>query len=203
MPFDPTFKLRPLSPSCINSFLYDKEKWYETYILNKRQTSEELTFGSMIDKRLETDPTFLPEVPRCPMLQHSMTATFSGIHLTGKPDALDLENFILRDYKTGKNKWDKKRADESLQLTFYLFLVYLNYKIPPEKFGCYIDWMETTKISTAKRGLSKGEYKIEFVKNMKVKHIKTKRTMSDLIKLGNLIKTTVKEMQEYVDNRVA
>lgn len=203
MSFDPTFKSRPLSPSCINSFLYDKDKWYETYILNKRQTSEELTFGSMIDKRLETDPTFMPEVPRCPMLQHNMTALFSGIHLTGKPDALDLDNYILRDYKTGKNKWDKKRADESLQLTFYLFLVYLNYKIPPDKFCCYIDWMETTKISIAKKGLSKGEYKIEFVKNMKVKHIKTKRTMSDLIKLGNLIKNIVQEMKEYVDNRVA
>jgi hypothetical protein len=188
MTFDPTFKARPLSPSAVNSFLYNPESWYETYILGKRQRSKEMDFGSMIDKRLETDPTFLPEVPRCPLLQHEMKCVFNGIHVVGKPDALDIDKFILRDFKTGKQKWDRKRADDSLQLTFYLLLVYIKYKIPPEKFRCYIDWLETKE---------SGDFTIGFVDGMKVKTFETKRTMRDLLSLGVKIKEVIKEMESY------
>jgi hypothetical protein len=191
MIFDPTFKLRPLSPSAVNSFLYNPEKWYETYILGKKQSSKEMDFGSAIDKRLETDLTFLPEVPRCPLLQHEMRCVFNGVHLIGKPDALDLDNFILRDFKTGKQKWDKKRANDSLQLTFYLLLIYITYKIPPEKFKCYIDWLQTKET---------GDFKISFVDDMKVKTFETKRKMGDILSLGVLIKKVINEMEEYVNN---
>lgn len=187
------FNTRPLSYSSISSFEYNKEKWYENYILGKRQSSRELEFGSKTDKRLENDPTFLPQIPRCPLMQHEMVVVFNGIKLVGKPDALDTEKYILRDYKTGKVKWTKKRADDTDQFTMYLMLVYIKYKIRPENFKCFIDWMPTEE---------RGDFSIGFVEPIEknIKHFETKRTMKDLINFGAKINRIVKEMHEYVNN---
>ncbi|MES2224164.1 MAG: hypothetical protein V4469_04505 [Patescibacteria group bacterium] len=185
------FNKRPLSYSSISSFEYNKEKWYETYILGKRQSSRQLTFGSSIDLRLQNDPTFLPMIPRCPMLQHEMVVSFNGIKLVGKPDAIDLEKYILRDYKTGVVKWDKKRADETDQFTMYLFLVYIKYKIRPENFKCFIDWMPTCENDS---------FEIGFMEPIEdhILQLETSRSMKDIINFGAKIKRIVKEMEEYV-----
>lgn len=185
------FKTRPLSWSAISSFEYDKEKWYETYILGKRQTSKEMTFGSMVDKRIQDDPKFLPDLPRYPLMQYDMKVKFGDIMLTGRPDGLDLDNFLLADYKTGKNKWDKKRADETGQLTMYLLLVYVTHKIPPEKFDCMIHWLPTQE---------NGDFTITFKKKMKHQTFKTKRNMTDLLRFGVRINKITQEMIDYANN---
>lgn len=186
------FIKRPLSFSSLNSFDYNPETWYETYILGKKQVSRELEFGSMVDKRLQTDKDFLPMIPRCPLQQYELRAVFNGIPLIGKPDALDLDKFILRDYKTGKNEWTKKRADDTGQLTMYLMLIYIVHKIPPEKFKCFIDWMPTQM---------NGNFEISFVEPIEknIKTFKTKRTMTDLWNFGSYINETVDKMQKFVD----
>ena len=187
------FNKRPLSYSSINSFEYNKERWYETYILGKRQSSRQLTFGSKIDLMLQNDPNFLPQIPRDGLLQHEMVVSFNGIKLIGKPDFINLEKYILRDFKTGVVKWDKKRADETDQLTMYLFIVYIKYKIPPENFKCYIDWMPTEE---------SGDFEIRFVEPIEqnIQQIETSRTMQDIAKFGVKIKKIIKEMEKYVKN---
>ena len=206
---------RPLSWSALSSFEWSPEQWYETYLLGKRQESPELAFGSYVDKKIQTDPKFLPKLPRYPLMQHKMKAVFNGIPLVGLPDGLSFDDkkaknpmkykvfwsdgFLLSDFKTGKKAWDKDRADETGQLSMYLFLIYIIHKMPPEKFRCFIHWLPTVKVEGGDFSV-----KVDFVEGIDedggVKTFETKRTMQDLLAFGARINKTVKEMEEYVRN---
>lgn len=191
-------KNRPLSYSAINSWEWSKEQWFETYILGKKQSSAEMTFGSKVDKKFQSDPKFLPFIPRFQHLQYKMKVVYNKIPLVGIPDNLELKKEkMLFDLKTGVKAWDKKRADETGQLTFYCLLLYIKHKIKPEEFTCGIHWLPTQKSENGNF-----ETVIEFVpdieKNYKV--ITTKRTMTDLLIFCERINRTVWEMQQYVRN---
>lgn len=188
----PTFdKLRPLSWSAISSFEYNPEQWYESYVLNKRQTSPEMTFGSKIDKQIQDDKTFLPDLPRYQHMQYKMNVMFNNVPLVGLPDGIDFDKGLLADYKTGKKAWNQKRADETGQLTLYLLLVYISKKIKPEKFRCLIHWLPTA---------DQGDFTIDFAKNFEVKTFETKRTMRDLLMFGVRITKTLEAMEDYCNN---
>ncbi len=192
-------KGRPLSYSAFSSFLYNPEQWYQTYILGIRQESAELAFGSYVDKRIQTDPSFLPKLPRYEHMQYSMKVMLGkDIPLVGIPDGLNLtKSKELSDFKTGRLKWDKKRADETDQLTWYLLLIYITLKHKPEKFRCFIHWLPTVKTES-------GDFKvtIEFIKDIddNIRTFETKRTMTDVLQLISRIKVVLGEMQEYVRN---
>jgi hypothetical protein len=185
------FTKRPLSWSGISSFEYDPEQWYEKYVLGEKPSSKEMTFGSIVDKKIQDDPYFLPKVPRYPLMQFPLKATFNKIPMVGFPDGLDLENMKLADYKTGKAKWDQKRADETGQLTMYLFLLYIVKKVKPEEFKCYIHWLPTKE---------NGDFSITLINENDVQTFETKRTMRDLLEFGARINTTVKAMNEYLQS---
>lgn len=183
---------RPLSYSAISSFEWNPRQWYESYILGERQTSPELTFGSYVDKRIQQDKKFLPDLPRYPLMQFKMKAMFKDIPLVGIPDGLDIESprKLLSDYKTGKKKnpWNKKRADETGQLTFYLFLLWLTRKLKPEDFDCFIHWIPTQMNE---------DKTVSLVEPVEIKTFKTKRTMKQLLEFGSHIIETVKQMEKY------
>ncbi len=194
-------KTRPLSYSALNSFADPQygspEKWYKTYILGERQSSAELTFGSKIDKLIQDDSTFCPTLPRYPLMQYQMDVIYNKkIPMTGKPDGLCLDTFLLADFKTGKASWTQSRADETDQLTAYLFFIYIKHKISPEKFRCFIHWLPTKKVEH-------GNFDVEILfrdKNLVPITFETKRTMQDLLKFGEKVNETVLAMQEYVRN---
>lgn len=182
-----------LSPSSINSFLYDKEQWFDSYILGNFQGSPEMEFGSMIDLKIQNDPTFLPKLPRYEKMQERLAVVLSGIKLVGKPDGFNLtKSFDLWDYKTGRNPWTQKKVDDCLQLKFYLLLIYITYNIPPEKFTCGIHWLPTKKEET-------GDFKvtISLIKEDDIKSFKTKYTMADLLSFIKDIKDIYKQMEKY------
>lgn len=207
---------RPLSWSAISSFKWNKDTWYRKYVLKELpEITPELEFGSYIDKKLQDDPTFLPNVVRYSVLQHEMTGTFNKIPLLGyadtfqppvsgakiflKNDKLEVTDPVhipcaIRDYKTGRKPWDQKRADETGQLTMYLFMLYLRDKIQPEDVECYIDWLPT-RIE---------EGKIVFRDDpVEVFTFKTSRTMQDVLEFGQLIKDTWDEMQAYGERQAS
>ena len=108
-----------------------------------------MAFGSMIDKRIQEDSSFLPELPRYEHMQYKMKVMYDGIPLVGIPDGLNLTGKKeLADFKTGKKAWDKQRTDETGQLTFYLLLLYISEKLRPEDFDCYIHWLPTQEKET-------------------------------------------------------
>jgi len=189
--------LRPLSWSQISSFHYNPEQWFRRYILNEKDPeTKELLFGKEIGKKLETDPTFLPMIPRHSKMEYPFSATVSGIKLIGYADTFcDITNKKLGEYKTGKKEWDQKRVDEHGQLTMYALMNYISNKVKPEDVEITLTWMPTIETR---------DFDIAFVKSIEknIKTFTTKRTMQDIIKFGASIKETVEEMQKYVDKHI-
>lgn len=207
-------KERPLSWSAISSFEWNPRQWYAKYVAKELpETTPELEFGSKIDKQLQDDPKFLPEIVRYPILQHELRCSFNGIPLVGYADTYKppykvregagkkkveqypaLANIMngraaLRDYKTGRKAWDQKRADDTGQLTMYCLMLWQMEKIRPEDVDLYIDWMPT-------------HYKdkeICFVEPMHVYTFKTKRTMRQVLAFGQRILDTYKEMERFAE----
>ena len=200
MSFDLTtvyHKDRPLSWSAISSFEWNPRQWYEKYVLKiLPEETEELKFGKMVDEKIQADPTFIPELVRFPILQHEMKIEWQGIPLIGYADAyLPPENgrrIAVRDYKTGRKEWTQKRADETGQLTMYLFMLYLmDRKIDVAKADLYIDWLPTHY----------EDGKLAFRDNpVKPITFKTKRSMVDVLNFGRVrIPQAWKGMQEYAE----
>lgn len=198
-------KDRPLSWSGISAFEWNPKQWYEKYVEKQEFTSPAMEFGKLIDKRVQDDPKFLPELPRYPIQQHEMRTIWNGIPLIGysdqyRPRVRPAKNrsstsLSIRDLKTGKESkpWTQKRADETGQLTMYLFMLYLMDKtINVADAELYIDWLPTH--------IKDGE--IALVEPVKVHTFKTKRTMTEILKFGQRILTTWAEMEEYASRQV-
>lgn len=188
-----TWIMRPFSWSQLSSFEWDREEWYQSYWIGIRsKPTKELLFGSMVDKKIQADPTFIPDLVRYPLLQHKMETVYNGIPLVGLPDAFHREERRLRDYKTGKALWTQKRADETGQLTFYSMLLYLTERIRPEELSLYIDWLPTKET---------GDFTIQFRDEPVVPVVfETKRTMRDVLEFGNRIQKTRELMLKYAYN---
>lgn len=183
------FNKRPLSWSALSSFEWSPEQWYRTYVLGEKPSSKEMDFGSVVDKKIQKDPTFLPTLPRYTHMQYPLKVVFNKIPLIGFPDGVCFDNGLLADYKTGKKAWDQKRADETGQLTMYLFMIYAAKKLRPEQFKCFIHWLPTKE---------NGDFTISFTDDMEPVTIETKRTMQDVLAFGARINATVKAMNEYL-----
>ena len=188
-------KTRPLSWSALSSFEYDPEQWYQRYILNIQDPpSKEMIFGSKIGKKLEKDPTYLPMIPRHSKMEHEFRVMFGKIHLVGFADTFcTVTNKKLGEYKTGKKAWDQKRVNEHGQLTMYCLMHFITTKIKPENLDILLAWMPTQE---------GGDFSISFVEPIEenIKIFKTKRTMKDVLIFGSRITSTVRAMQEYVEN---
>lgn len=205
---------RPLSWSGISSFEWNKGQWYRKYVLKELpEITDELRFGSFIDKKIQDNPKFLPKLVRYPVLQHEMRGTYDGIPLLGFADTFrpltlnsggvaftkktarvvppSILKPAIRDYKTGRKPWDQKRANETGQLTMYLLMLYLRDKIKPEDVECYIDWLPTH--------IEEG--KIAFIKEGDIRTFKTKRTMKQVLEFCQRIKTVWAEMEEYASRQ--
>lgn len=187
-------KDRPLSWSAISSWEFSPEQWYDKYVCGIKQESKEMAFGFWVDTKLQVDPLFLPQVERYPIMQHGMRVSFDGIPLIGYADGWDPDTLRLKDDKTGKKKWDKKRADETGQLTCYAFLLYLTEKIKPQDLQLYISWLPTVE---------NGDFSIGFRDDPVVPVVlHTSRTMLDILQFGGRIKTTLALMEAYAQSRI-
>jgi len=189
------WKQRPLSWSQISSFEYSPEQWFDKYILDKKsEPSAEMLFGSKVGKQLETDPTFLPMIPREKIMEYEFKSSIGEIQLIGYADSFCDDTYKLREYKSGVKAWDQKRVDNHGQITFYCFMFYLMKKVKPEQVECSLHWMPTKRIE-------KGDFTVEitFVDNIEenIKHFNTKRTTRDVLEFGVRINRVLKEMEEY------
>lgn len=185
-------KTRPLSWSSISSFEYDREKWFKKYVLGEKPpTSKEMEFGSHVGKQLETNPEFLPEVIRLPHMEYELRAVCGGIPMVGYMDSFCEKTKHMIEYKTGKQKWDKKRVDNHGQIDMYLFLLYLIKGIKPEEVSVTLYWLPTK---------DNGDFTISFTDDFKPHTFKTKRTTKDILMFGAKIQKVWKEMEEYVNN---
>jgi hypothetical protein len=183
------FKTRPLSWSAISSFEYDPEQWYSKYILNEKQEeSKEMAWGKKLSKSIEDGKPLVPFIIY-PVVEKKLSVMFSGIPLIGYIDTFDPETYFFREYKSSRTIWSRKKAESHGQLAFYALLIFITYKVPPEKYSIHLDCVQTRE---------NGEFEMEFVQPVKVVSYRVKLTMKDVLAMGLRIKRTVKEMEEFV-----
>lgn len=190
------FNSRPLSWSSMSSWEWDPKEWALKYLEGKETSpNAEMIFGSKIGKKLETDPSFLPMIPRHSKMEHAFNVSLSGILLVGYADSFCTKtNKKLSEFKTGVKTWDKKRVDEHGQLTMYCLMNYITNKIKPEDVEIQLAWMPTKREETGNF-----EVTISFIEPIEenIKIFKTKRTMVDILKFAAYIKEIHKQMQSY------
>lgn len=182
-----------VSWSSMNAFLeYDKEKWYESYVLGVRHPpNNAMKIGIDVGERIVSDPTFLPTLERPEIYEQNLIANLGGVNITGHIDGFSPSIPAICEYKTSTNhsRWDQKKVDEWGQISFYCLLVYIHYKIPPEKLRLRLWAIPITE---------HGDF--SWTAN-EPKMFSTKRTMLDILKFGRLIKETHKEMEAFVKTK--
>lgn len=190
----PTFdRQRPLSWSAISSFEYDSEQWYRKYVLGQQDpATKEMIFGSEIGRRLSVDQSFMTCVPRLPIFEYELRATFGKIPLIGFIDSYN-EHTDLMEYKTGKKAWTQKRADDHGQIDMYLLMLNIMHKVKPHDIYCRIVWIPTQE---------NGDFSISMINPDKVHVFETHRSMADILRFGMRINETYNKMVEYCKNHV-
>lgn len=189
------WRTRPHSWSQHNLFRdYDKEEWFSKYILciptpkNKR-----MKFGSAVGKRIETDPAYIPKLPRQKGMEHVIEASINDINLIGILDSFG--DNIIEEYKTsGPTGWSQDKVDKHDQLTFYCLLLMLSQNIEPEKLTINLHHMHT---------LENGDFTITFAKPFKLDTYVTTRTTERCLKFGAEIINIRMEMEEYIKNKLS
>lgn len=187
------FNKRPLSWSQISCFEWNKDDWYKRYILNeKTDPSAELIFGKHFADSCEKKTPLAP-VTLLSKVEQPFNVVFNGIPMVGYADTFcEVTKKKIGEYKTGKKKWDQKRADGHGQITMYALMNYITNKIRPEECEFFIEWIPTVQL---------GDFSIDFTEPIQVIHIKTKRTMKDILDFGARINNTIKEMGLYLEAR--
>lgn len=187
------WRRRPYSWSQHQSFRdYDKEEWYSKYILgNPTPTNKRMLFGSAVGNRIETDPTYIPQLPRG-IMEYGIEVMMDDIALVGYMDAYDPETKTINEYKTSSpTGWDQKKVDEHGQLTLYCLLLLLKENINPEDVTIRLHHMHTVE---------DGAFNISFKSPFTLVSYETKRTTKDVLMMGAEIIKLRKEMEEYVKN---
>lgn len=185
------WKARPYSWSQHSSFRdYDKEEWYSKYILGKTTpTNKRMLFGSQVGKRIENDPTYIPQLPRG-IMEYGIEVDMGDISLVGYMDAYDPETKTINEYKTSSPVgWDQKKVEEHGQLTLYALLLMLKENIKPEELTINLHHMHTEE---------SGDFSIKFASPFTLVTYPTKRTTKDCLLFGAEIIKLRKEMEEYV-----
>jgi len=183
-------KDRPLSWSAISSFKYDPEQWYRKYILGQKEPpSEAMIFGKYVGDRLASDPDFLPEVPRYKVFEQKLTGKVGNIPLLGFLDGFNPETRAFYEYKTSANtkRWTSKTVQEHGQILMYMYLLYTNYGIAPEKIGCHLVYIPVCENALFNLSLSPDPIQI----------FGAKHTTLDVLRFANDVKEVYKEMEAY------
>ncbi len=188
---------RPLSWSAISSFEWNPEQWYSRYVLAQQDPpSEEMLFGKLVGERLASDPSFLPHVPRYKVFEYELKQSLGNIPMIGFIDSYEPKLFkkgpALYEYKTGVKPWDQARADEHGQISMYLLMLFLEQNVSPDTIPVDILWLPTQK---------NGDFTISLVDEKDVRIFRTKRTMTQLLEFGQRIRTTVKDMELFANQK--
>ena len=181
-----------------------KEEWYKKYVLFEKPTftpreKARMELGTTVGKKLEVDPTYLPQVPRLGKDEYKFLVKLNkNITLTGYADTFDhVTCKRLGERKTGAN-WDQKKVDDHGQITLYCLMNYIQNKINPEDTELHLCWLPTEEIES-------DDFKSIFklVDNIEDNIItfKTKRTMTDILQFASFVKQTFYEMEAYCQNK--
>lgn len=175
-----------------------KKKWYDTFVLGKKQSSPELTFGKAVADSMDTATPLIPFTrlnvkKNGTHKEYEFDTMLEHIPLVGSVDSSSKDKLTHHEFKTGVKPWDNKRVEQHGQLLFYSLCLYLQDKIKPEKLTWFLEWCPTVKTES-----STFEVKIEPKQPVQIHRFKRSQvTMKDILKLAVDIKRVHKEMVEY------
>lgn len=198
-----TWSERPLSWSQLSSFAWNKDDWYTKYVLGiESPLSPELIFGKAFADSCEASTPLAP-VTLLSKQELPLDAALDGIKLFGYVDTIDEATLAeTGEFKTGAKPWDQKRVDGHGQITMYALMNFLQNKVHPEKAKFWLEWIPTKKVYRDNGDFSGYDYDIVFASDPpEVIHFDTKRTMRDILAFASYIKTTRKEMEEFIHSK--
>ncbi len=172
---------------------WDKEEWYQSYILGVRKPgNKRMDFGSAVGKRIESDPTYIPQLPRGGIMEYGINVMMGDVELVGYMDQYFEEEKRIEEYKTSsRDGWTQKKVDSHNQLDFYLLLLLLKHNIKPEDVTISLHHLHTCET---------GDFSIGFCKPFTIDTYITKRTTEQVLRFGAEIINQRKEMLEYILN---
>lgn len=195
--FTDRFKKRPLSHSQLGSWEWDKEQWYNNYILGIREpATPAMKFGNVVGDSIGTKKSLVPDLQPPGVKEYKLTGNLDDIYMIGFADHYCDKTLVLHENKTSDNlkRWNQKKVDSHTQLDMYLLLLFLSERIKPEDVEVYLNFIP----------VERGGDMIYRVPEPPVYHqFKTKRTSVDLLKYSQYIVDTVKEMEQYAKEREA
>lgn len=185
-----------LSYSQVALWLSDKERYKEIYFNNRddlKMSSQATDYGKMVATSLETEKetgdlltdTAISLLTKYDIADKEIRATLKtkdgDIVLMGRPDTMDSKTFAFREYKTGRIPWTQKKAQDHLQIKFYMLLIHLKHIIILKE--AYLDWIETQNTS---EGIKPTGH---------IESFKITLTMRDLIHTMALVSSVAKEIE--------
>ena len=188
------FKDRPLSHSQLSSFEYDKEQWYQSYILGIRlPANPNMLAGSRIGDSIGTDTSEVPDLVPPGIKEYKLVGEIDGIHMIGYADHHCPDTLVLNENKTSttKYRWNQRKTDEHLQLTMYALLLQLQDKVAPEEVTMYLNFipLQLKGVDLKPTGV--------------VKSYETRRTQEQVNDYIKYLKQTIEDMDSYAQWRVA
>ena len=190
------WKARPYSWSQHSSFRdYSPEDWYQSYVLGiKKPSNRRMDFGSAVGKRIESDPTYIPQLPRGVMEygigQEGNECYLGKISLVGFFDSYNEGDLIIDEFKTSSpTGWSQKKVEDHDQLTMYCLLLMLKHNIKPEQVRIRLHHMHTVE---------SGDFSIKFASPFTIDTYETRRDTKRTLMFGAEIIKIRKEMQQYI-----
>jgi hypothetical protein len=142
------FNKRPLSYSQLSSWEYNKDEWYDNYILNKRTVpNASMIAGNVIGDLIGTTKSPIKELVDIGVKEYPLTARLGDIKMIGFIDGYNPDTKVLHENKTSatKYRWNQRKADEHGQLTMYCLMLFLAHNIPPEDITMYLNYIPVIK----------------------------------------------------------
>lgn len=188
------WKKRKYSWSQHSSFRnYDKEEWYSKYILDTPiPTNKRMTFGSLVGKRIESDPKYIPQLMRGGVMEYGVTASMRDFEIVGYMDQYFTEQKHIDEYKTsGEGGWSQDKVDKHNQLDFYCLLLMLKENIMPEDVTIFLHHLVTEEGQ---------DFSIKFKSPFTINSYHTKRTTMQVLEFAAEITKVRKDMEDYIIN---
>ncbi len=185
------FIVRPLSYSQLSAWEYNKDEWYERYILNKRTPANAaMRAGTLIGDSIGTEKSLVPLLTPPGVKEYELRASLGDIHIVGYCDHYCPDTRTLHENKTSTSrvKWNQKSVDAHKQLDMYALMLFLTHDVLPNDLTIYLNYIPVIEGADMRYYLPDP---VEFYQYA------TRRTDEHLVNMTRYIENTVQDMCAY------
>lgn len=183
---------RPLSWSQLQSFHYNPDDWYASYVLGERQAPNSLMLaGSRIGDAIGTPDSPIEELSDIGVKEYTVKATIDGIPIVGHLDGWDSTALTLSENKCSdkKGRWTQGKADKHGQIDMYLILLREQDGVDPESVTSLLNFIHLKQTG------------VDYAPSGQWRQFTTKRTREQLDCFIEDMKQTVELMERYIENQ--